>query len=67
MKWEEGGGKMEKSLTGRDVGLDCGFVACAKTEEEIFQKIAEHAQTRHQMTLSKEKMEKARSLIIEGC
>ncbi len=58
---------MEKSLSGRDVSLGCGFVACGKTEEEIFRKIAEHAQSRHNMTLSKEKLEKARNLIIEGC
>jgi predicted small metal-binding protein len=26
---------MEKRLSCRDVGVDCDFVACGKTEEEI--------------------------------
>ena len=29
---------MEKRLSCKDVGADCDFVICAKTEEEIFQK-----------------------------
>jgi predicted small metal-binding protein len=30
--------KMKKRLGCRDVGVDCDFVACGKTEEEVFQK-----------------------------
>ena len=61
---------MEKRLACRDVGADCGFVACGKTEEEDFQKAAEHARTDHNMTeIPKELQDKARSLIrdVEKC
>jgi predicted small metal-binding protein len=33
----------------RDVGFDCGFTAKAKTEDEIMQKCAIHAQEDHGM------------------
>ena len=57
---------MEKRLSCRDVGVDCDFVACGKTEEEIFQKAAEHAKTDHHMTeIPKELYDKARLAIRE--
>jgi predicted small metal-binding protein len=58
--------KMEKSLSCRDVGADCDFVACGKTEEEIFQKAAAHARTAHNMSeIPKDLYDKARSAIRE--
>ncbi len=34
---------MEKRLSCRDVGVDCDFVACGTTEEEVMGKVPEHA------------------------
>jgi predicted small metal-binding protein len=57
---------MEKRLSCKDVGSDCDYVVCAKTEEEIFQKAADHARTVHNMSeIPKELYEKARSGIRE--
>ena len=52
------------------MGTDCDFVACAKTEEEVFRKGAEHARTSHNMSeISKEVHDKVRSAIrdVEKC
>lgn len=57
---------MEKRLSCRDVGVDCDFVACGESEEEIFQKAAEHARTAHNMSeIPEELREKARLAIRE--
>jgi len=57
---------MFKSLSCRDVGADCDFTICAKTEEELFQKAAEHAKKDHNMSeIPKDFKEKARSFIRE--
>jgi len=57
---------MFKSLSCRDVGADCDFSMCAKTEEELFQKAAEHAKKDHNMSeIPKEFKEKARSVMRE--
>ena len=61
---------MEKRLSCRDVGTDCDFVACGKTEEEIFQKASEHARKDHNMSeIPEELKEKARLAIrdVERC
>ncbi len=61
---------MEKRLSCKDLGSDCDFVACAKTEEELFRKIVKHARIDHNMTeIPKELQDKARSLIrdVEKC
>jgi predicted small metal-binding protein len=61
---------MEKRLSCRDVGVDCDFVACGKSEEEIFQKAAEHARTDHNMSeIPQELRDKARLAIrnVEHC
>jgi predicted small metal-binding protein len=61
---------MKKRLSCRDVGTDCDFVACAKTEEEVLRIGAEHAKTDHNMTeISKELQDKVRSAIrdVEKC
>ena len=55
---------MEKRLSCRDVGVDCDFVACGETEEEIFQKAAEHARKEHNMSeIPKDLLDKARAAI----
>lgn len=57
---------MGKKLGCRDVGVDCDFVACGRTEEEVFQKAAEHARTGHGMNeIPKELYDKVRSAIQE--
>ena len=61
---------MEKKLSCRDVGVDCDFVACGKTEEEIFQKASEHAKKDHGMSeIPKELYDRARSAIrdVQQC
>ena len=61
---------MEKRFSCRDVGVDCDFVACGKSEAEIFQKASEHAKTDHNMSeIPKELYDKARSAIreVERC
>jgi predicted small metal-binding protein len=57
---------MEKRLSCRDVGADCDFVACGKTEEELFQKAAAHAKEAHNMKeIPKDLYDKARAAIRE--
>jgi len=59
---------MNKSLSCRDVGVDCDFSICAETEEEIFRQAAEHARKEHNLTeFSEEMKDKARSVIRKGC
>ena len=54
----------EKELRCSDVGRDCSFVIRGKSEEEIFQKAAEHARKDHGMEeIPAEVLEKARSVI----
>jgi predicted small metal-binding protein len=38
---------MAKSISCRDVGLDCDFKAQAETMEELMQKCSEHAKSDH--------------------
>jgi len=38
---------MAKTLSCRDVGVDCDFVARGATEEEVLEKAAEHARKDH--------------------
>jgi len=61
---------MAKSLSCKDVGADCDFVACGKTEGEIFEKVKQHAKDVHNMSeISKDLYDKARSAIrdVERC
>ena len=41
---------MAKTVSCRDVGMDCDFVATGETEEDILQQCAEHARKDHGMT-----------------
>ena len=38
---------MAKSISCRDVGMDCDFKAQAETMEELLQKCSEHAKSGH--------------------
>ena len=61
---------MAKSLSCRDAGVDCDFVACADTEEEVLQKAADHGRADHNMIeIPKEIYDKARSIMrdVESC
>ena len=58
---------MDKELYCRDMGLNCDFLACGKTEEEVLRKADEHAQSVHQLQgFSQELYDKARAAIREG-
>ena len=58
---------MEKELIGRDVGLNCDFTTCGKTEEEVLIKVGQHVLAIHGSSgFSKEFYNKARSAIREG-
>ncbi len=39
-----------KTMSCREVGMDCDFVAKGESEQEIMQQAAEHARTDHGMT-----------------
>ncbi|HTJ87357.1 MAG TPA: DUF1059 domain-containing protein [Terriglobales bacterium] len=55
---------MAKTVSCRDVGADCDFVARGNSEEEIMQKLSEHARTDHKMTsIPPELADKVRSAI----
>jgi predicted small metal-binding protein len=41
---------MAKTVSCRDVGMDCDFVAKGETTEDIMRQAAEHARTAHNMT-----------------
>ena len=40
---------MAKTVSCRDVGADCAFVARGNSEEEIMSQVAEHARIEHNM------------------
>ena len=55
---------MKKSLSCREMGSDCDFFICGKTEDEIFKRAKEHARKEHRMSeFSQEFKDKARSAI----
>ena len=41
---------MAKTVSCRDVGMDCDFVARGETDEDILQQCTEHARKDHGMT-----------------
>jgi predicted small metal-binding protein len=58
---------MDKEFYCKEIGLDCEFLACGKTEEEVLTKASEHAQTIHKIKgFSQDLYETARSAIREG-
>lgn len=52
-----------KVLRCRDAGFDCQHVVRAESEEELLQKVAEHAQTVHNVEVTPELVEQVKSLI----
>ncbi len=55
---------MSKSLSCKDVGPECDFVARGETEEEIMGQVAQHAKEAHGMDeVPPELAEKARGAI----
>jgi len=61
---------MQKRLSCKDVGSDCDFVICGKTEDEIFDKAKEHARKEHDLSeFTQEFKDKVRSAIreVERC
>lgn len=57
---------MTKVVNCRDVGFDCDGVVRAETEEEVLQKVAEHAKSVHNLeTVTEEIVEKVRSVMRE--
>ena len=61
---------MAKSLSCRDAGAECDFVACVDTEEEALQKAADLARTHHNMSeIPKEMYDKSRSIMrdVQSC
>ncbi len=41
---------MAKTVSCRDVGADCDFVARGDNEEEVLRQVTEHARTTHKMS-----------------
>jgi predicted small metal-binding protein len=57
---------MAKTLSCRDAGVDCDFVARGNTEEEIFRQCAKHGKEAHGMNEIPEDLRvKMRGLIRE--
>jgi predicted small metal-binding protein len=55
---------MAKTVSCRDVGMDCDFVAKGETNEDIMRQAAEHARTAHNMNeIPPEVADKVRSAI----
>ena len=55
---------MAKTMSCRDVGFDCGFVAKGETEEDILRQAAVHARSVHNINeITPEIAEKVKSTI----
>ncbi len=57
---------MSKSISCADVGANCSWSATADTEEQLMEKVAEHAKEEHKgMEITPELVEKIKSHIKE--
>ena len=55
---------MAKSISCADAGSDCGWTATAETEEELLDKVAEHAKIDHKdLEITPELVKKIKSPI----
>ena len=55
---------MSKTLSCREVGMDCNFVVKGDSEEQILSQAAEHARTEHNMNeIPAELLDRVKSLI----
>lgn len=58
---------MDKKLDLRQIGLDCSYSVCGRTEQEVMQKAGEHIQAVHAMKgFSKDFYEQVKAAIHEG-
>jgi predicted small metal-binding protein len=58
---------MDKIIHCKDLGSDCSFTACRKTEVELYEEILDHGQTIHGMKeFSKEFYDKVRASLRDG-
>ena len=58
---------MDKKFSCRDLGLDCDYTVCARTETEVLEKVVDHAQTFHQMKgFSQSLYNKVKAAIQDG-
>ena len=57
---------MTKSISCADAGSDCGWSATAETEEELMNKVVEHAKTDHKdLEITPKVVAKIKSIIKE--
>jgi len=57
---------MTKSISCADAGADCSWSASAETEEQILEKVAQHAKDKHpELEVTPELVSKIKSLIKE--
>lgn len=57
---------MGKVIFCKDLGMNCGWAACADTEEELLKKVADHAASAHGINeLSEELITKGRVAICD--
>jgi predicted small metal-binding protein len=55
---------MPKTMSCRDVGFDCGFVAKGETEQDILEQASDHARSVHNINeITPEIAEKVRATI----
>ncbi len=58
---------MDKKLDSRDVGFECGFVACGRTDGDVIQKFANHVQAFHAVPgFPEELSDRIQSYVHEG-
>jgi len=58
---------MEKTLDYKDIGINCDYRVCSRTEEEVLRKVGEHIQKFHGLKqFSREFYKKALGVVREG-
>lgn len=66
-RWKgKGGSTMDEVLRCTDTGLDCNFVICGQTKDEVLNNARDHMKDFHKKEFSKDLYEKARNAIHEG-
>jgi predicted small metal-binding protein len=62
----KGGLTMDQVLRCTDTGLDCDFVICGQTKDEVLNNTQDHMRDFHKKEFSRDLYEKARDAIHEG-
>ena len=58
---------MDKTIRCRDLGVDCDYTVCARTEEEVLEQAADHARSVHETKgFSDELYKKMKNAIQDG-